>query len=232
MKVFCIIPARGGSKGIPNKNIIDFCGRPLLAWSILQAKKASVVEKVYVTSDSSKILRIAEENGAIGIRRPGDLSTDTSPSEEALLHALGDVEKRGDGCPDIVVFLQATSPLREAEDINGSVKKLLTGGFDSLFSMAVLEDFCVWAEQGGKLKGVTFDPMNRGKRQDRKPYYLENGSIYVFRSEILLRSGNRLGGKMSMFEMPFWKSFEIDTIEDIEIAKYFFQKRLLSKFET
>ncbi len=106
-----IIPARGGSKGIPGKNTIDFCGKPLVAWSILQALDAGMVQQVYVSSDDDLILDISEAYGASQIRRPAELAGDASASEEALLHALDFISRSGSPEPEYIVFLQATSPL-------------------------------------------------------------------------------------------------------------------------
>ena len=226
-QIIAIIPARGNSKSIPNKNLIDFCGKPLLAWSILQALDCSLVDEVYVSSDSEEILKAAKVYGAHGIKRPSELATDTATSESALLHAIDHIESFQKKKIDVVVFLQATSPLREPKDIDGAIRTFFKTDSDSMFSMAILEDFCVWARKEGDLRGITFDPLNRGRRQNREPVYLENGSIYVLHPQILRGHNNRLGGKISMFEMPFWKSYEIDTFEDIEICKYYFKKKLL-----
>ena len=226
--IVAIIPARGGSKGIPDKNIIHFCGKPLLAWSILQAREAECINEVYVSSDDQRILDIAVQFGALPIRRPKELATDASPSEEALIHALDEIERSSKSIPGLVVFLQATSPLREPEDIDGAVRKLIETKSDSLFTMAVLKDFCVWTRRGNDMIGLTFDPFNRTRRQEREPVYLENGSIYVFRPEILRKYHNRLGGKISTFEMAFWKSYEIDTMEDVDICAYYFERKLLN----
>ena len=223
-----IIPARGGSKGIPGKNLINFSGKPLLAWSILQAKAAQHVSQVYVSSDDDQIIAVAKEFGAVPIRRPAELATDTSSSEEALQHALVEISKGG-SLPALIVFLQATSPLREPEDIDGAISRLLETGADSLFSAALLEDFCIWKKEGGSLHGLTYDPCRRGVRQDREPLFLENGSIYVFRVEVLEKYNNRLGGQIEIFEMPFWKSYEIDTMAEVEICEYYFKKNELSR---
>ena len=225
-----IIPARGGSKGIPGKNLIEFCGKPLLAWSILQAKASQTIDSVYVTSDDDHILEVAVQYGAIPIRRPDELSTDIASSESALMHAL-DIVEASMNLPDFIVFLQATSPLRSKEDIDGAVRTIVEKNADSLFSMVTLDDFCLWKYEGKKLKGITYDPLNRGRRQDRAPLYLENGSIYVFRPQILRNLNNRLGGAISMFEMMYWKNYEIDTFEDIELCAYYFNTYLRKSWE-
>jgi len=222
-----IILARGGSKGIPNKNLINFAGKPLLAWTILQALAAKAVNAVFVSSDSKAILSVATQYGAHPIRRPDELSTDTASSEAALVHALDAITEEQGTESDTVVFLQATSPLREPSDIDGALAAFQSQGADSLFTDAVLDDLCAWYEEDGILKGKTFDPFNRGRRQDRKPLYLENGSIYVFKAALLRNTGNRLGGKIARYTMDYWKSFEIDTIENVELCEYYFRKHLL-----
>lgn len=225
--IIVIIPARGGSKAIPRKNLLSFCGKPLLAWSILQAKASKHIRQVYVSSDSKEILKVSEKFGAKGIERPECLATDTSSSEEALIHALDLVEKESAEKADLIVFLQATSPLRVAKDIDLAIETLAARKSDSLFSAAILDDYCIWQKAGSKLKSLTFDYLNRTRRQDRAPLYLENGSLYVFKPEILRRCHNRIGGKISVYLMPFWKSYEIDKREDLEICEYFMRRKIL-----
>ena len=223
--IVAIIPARGGSKGIPKKNLLNFCAKPLLAWSIEQACKSRHVEEVYVSTDSHEIAEVSAKFGAITIKRPNELSTDFSSSEEALLHAISEIEKQKP--VDTVVFLQPTSPLREENDIDDALEKMDSEGADSLFSTALLESFSVWEEVEGALKSLTYDYRNRGRRQDRKPYYLENGSIYIFKTPIIKKYGNRIGGKVTTYLMPFWKSYEIDDYNDIEICEYFMRKNII-----
>ena len=222
-----IIPARGGSKAIPGKNTMDFAGKPLLAWTILQALDSGVADTIYVSSDSNEILDAAVRYGAVAIRRPDELSADTATSELALIHALDNIRSDRGSDPERIVFLQATSPLREPSDIVNAVHAFDEQCADSLFSDAVLDDFCAWIEEDGMLKGKTFDPWNRGRRQERKPLYLENGSIYIFKPSLLRSTGNRLGGKIGRYSMPFWKSFEIDTLENAELCEFYFRKNLL-----
>lgn len=230
LEIVAVIPARGGSKGIPGKNIMDFCGKPLLAWTLLQAKAAKTIKHVYVSSDDEQILDISVLYGAKAISRPKELATDTATSESALLHVLDNIERESKSIPDLIVFLQATSPLREPDDIDNAVRKIIEDKADSLFSMSVLDDFCIWSIQDNNLKGLTFDPYNRGRRQDRQPLYLENGSIYIFKPDILRKCNNRLGGAITMYEMEGWKSYEIDRKEDLDIFEYFFKKYLLEKW--
>ena len=120
MNVVAIIPARGNSKGIKNKNIINFCNKPLIYWTIKQSLKSKyIAQNVYVTSDNRDILDLSASYGAMPIIRPDELSGDTSSSEDALLHAIEIIEKTTS--IDLVVFLQCTSPLREADDIDNAI---------------------------------------------------------------------------------------------------------------
>jgi N-acylneuraminate cytidylyltransferase len=221
-----LIPARGGSKGIPKKNIINFCGKPLIQWSIEAALGSNYIKDVYVSSDNRAILKISESAGAKTIVRPKILATNISSTEEALLHAIKEIEKK---YPiDIVVFLQATSPLRTSDDIDLALKEFLKNKTDSLFSASILHDPCIWIYKNKKFDSLTYDYKNRKRRQERKPLYLENGSIYIFKPRIIKLRGNRLGGKISVYLMPFWKSYEIDKPEDFEVCEYY-MKRYLSK---
>ena len=230
MEIICIIPARGGSKGIPGKNIIDFCGKPLLAWSILQAQQAKSVNAVYVTSDHEAILRVTEDFGAIPIRRPDELSTDAATSESALLHALDHIERERATNIDLVVFLQATSPLREPEDIDGAVQRLINEKADSLLSTGRLELYFIWHETDNGFMSLNYDYTRRQRRQDLKPQYVESGSIYVFKPHILRSMNNRLGGRITNYEMDFWKTWEIDSLEDKALCEWYFMNRLMPKF--
>lgn len=228
MNIIAVIPARAGSKGIKDKNIINFCGKPLLAWSILQAKASTRIDKVYVSTDGSNIADIAKQYGADVIERPAQLSSDTASSESALLHAIDTISQ---STPvDLVVFLQATSPIRELTDIDHAIDIFLKNDYDSLFSMCQLDDYCIWKETNKKLTSFTYDYKKRGRRQEREPLFLENGSIYLFKPEVLRTENNRLGGRIGMYEMPFNHSYEIDSEADIEICEYF-MKKVVNNYE-
>lgn len=232
MTILAIIPARGGSVGIPKKNLMDFCGRPLLEWSITHARQSNHVDEVWVSSDCEEILTCAKACGANGLERPVDLSTGTATSESALEHALMHWASNFGDIADIecIVFLQATSPLRNAEDIDKAIELFREQKADSLFSAAMLDDFCIW--DGNEVDGfnsLSYDHKNRGMRDTRPPLTLENGSIYVFKPEILIGENNRIGGKISVFYMPYWKSYEIDEPSDIEIVEWYMRHKILSK---
>ena len=224
LKVLAVIPARGGSKGIPRKNLQVVAGRPLIVHSIQHALGAPSVERVVVSTDDESIRRVAAEAGAEVITRPSEIAGDTAASEDALLHVL-DTLREGGYEPDIVVFLQPTSPLRSASDVEEAVQTLIREGADSLMSATPLEAF-VWRREKGELKSVTYDYRSRPRRQDIPEHFIENGSIYVFKPWVLREKRNRFGGKIAVYPMSFLQTLQVDEPRDLEIADK------LASFET
>lgn len=214
-----IIPARAGSKGIKNKNIIEFCGKPLIVWSIEQAIKAKCVDRVFVSTDGEQIAEIAQVAGADIIWRPQELASDTASSEDAIVHAVETIRRHEE--IDKIVFLQATSPIRQDDDIDKAMQVFESQNCDSLFSMSLLNDYCIWKKTNGKIDSYSYDYKKRGRRQERENLYLENGSIYIFTPDVLISHRNRLGGKIGMYEMPLDQSYEIDSIEDLPRCEFF-----------
>tara|TARA_B110000008_G_scaffold272594_1_gene305564 strand:+ start:344 stop:1048 length:705 start_codon:yes stop_codon:yes gene_type:complete len=226
-KVVAIILARGGSKGIPKKNILHFAGHPLVAWSILQAKIASNIDEVYVSSDSVEILKIADKYGAKTIKRPEEFATDSAKSEDAIIHALNVLDDEY----EIVIMLEPTAPLRNPEDLSNAVEMFRNKNWDSCFSGATLQDFLIWKkDQNGELISVNYDFKNQGPRQMREPDFVENGAIYMFKPKIMIEEKNRFGGKIGIFPNHFWQSFEIDEPDDWDFVELVFNKYLLQKY--
>ena len=222
--VAAIILARGGSKGIPRKNIIDFCGKPLMAWTLEQCLGAKGVDSVWVSSDCSEILDIGQRYGANPICRPEELSGDAASSETGWLHAIEFIENKM-GSIDLVLAPQVTSPLREAGDIERGLALFETDQYDSLFSCSLAEDLYFWQrEQDGRLESVNYDWRNRKRRQDHAPQYIENGSFYIFKPDVLRRFNNRFGERIGMVEMEFWKTFEIDSHETLRLCAALMQE--------
>lgn len=220
-----IIPARGGSEGVPGKNIIDVAGKPLIAWSIEQAKAARLVDDVFVSTDDEKIAEVSRQYGAKVVNRPAELASNTARSEDALIHAIGVIEKEHKVEIRRVIFLQATSPIRQNDDIDNAINIFTDQKADSLFSCTKIKDHFVWEEIDGNYSSVNYDFQNRKMRQDIKPQYLENGSIYVFKPELIKKEHNRLGGQIAIYEMPPWKSFQIDRRDDLNICEYYIKEK-------
>jgi len=208
MKIVTLIPARGGSKGIPRKNLIDIHGKPLIYYTI-KAARDSNVDEVWVSSEDEEILEVAKAHGAKTIKRPAALATDTATSESVLLHFAENVDF------DIIVFLQATSPMTTAEDINKAIEMMDT--HDSVLTVSELTQF-IWFD-----KKPSYDLSNRKRRQECEKTYLETGALFATKRENLLKSKNRLSGNIGFCMVPKLRSFDIDSYEDLEVIK-----RLLS----
>lgn len=229
MNTVAIILARGGSKGIPKKNIIDLCGKPLIAWTIENCIKGGA-DSVWVSSDSDEILDVSKQFGAKVIKRPDDISGDFATSEVAWLHAIEYIEELSGTNIDWVLAPQVTSPLREAKDIAAGIKKASMGEFDSFFSCSVAEDLFFWQRnESGEMDSVNYDWRNRKRRQDIPKQYIENGSFYLFKPEVLRTNNNRFGKKIGIVEMEFWKMFEIDSPEDLKMCKALMMEFLINK---
>ncbi|MEN8141971.1 MAG: acylneuraminate cytidylyltransferase [Thermodesulfobacteriota bacterium] len=213
MNTVAIIPARGGSKGIPRKNFIPFNGRPLIYWNIKAAQEAELVDQVMVSTDDPGIAAVSEAAGATVIVRPDKISTDIASSEDALLHALECIGKE----PELMVFLQCTSPLTQSEDIDNCIRKLIDNNADSAFTATESHRF-LW-KNSEKATGVNHDGAERKRRQDLEQEYAENGAVYVMRTAGFLQSRHRFFGKTVISEMPASRSWEIDTPEDILVAE-------------
>lgn len=217
--VVAIIPARGGSKGIPKKNLIAFCGKPLLVWSIEQALAAKEIHSVWVSSDDDEILDVAKQYGANPIRRPHSIAGDTASSESAWLHGIDTIMDSGLKIR-AVVGMQATSPLRKARDLDDAVRFFFSNRYDSLFSASPLGDFFIWRQKADHtLESLNYDYRNRSRRQDiSELQVVENGSFYIFTPDGLLQTGNRLSGNIGYFNMEFWKCFEINNTDDVKLC--------------
>ena len=218
-KIIAIIPARGGSKGIPGKNIRIVGGKPLLAWSIEQARQTAAICRVFVSTDSAEIAQVARDYGAEVIQRPQEISGDTASSESCLLHALDFLKHSLNLEPDLVAFLQATSPLRGTEDIGNAIQLLERERADSLFSACRVEGFVWRVDKAEQVRSFSYDHLARPRRQDAPEDLIENGSIYVFKPWVLRQGNNRLGGKIAVYRMPALISFQIDEPADLELIE-------------
>ncbi len=213
-----IIPARGGSKGIPGKNIKPLCGKPLIAWTIEAARAASRVGRVVVTTDDPAIAATAEAYGARVVGRPADLATDEASSESALLHALNALEAAGETLPATMAFLQCTAPLMTAADIDGTLA-LLDEGYDSAVTMTPFHYF-LWRDgPDGGAHGVNHEATRRLRRQDRTPEYQEVGAVYAMQTAGFRRHGFRFFGRIGRHLVPASRSLELDIPDDWSLAE-------------
>lgn len=220
-KFHAIILARGGSKGIKNKNLILINKKPLIYWSIKAAILAKQIDDVWVSSDSKKILEIAKKFGAKTIKRPKYLSNDTSSSEEGWLHAIQQIKQHR--LISHIVALQATSPIRGREDLDEAIRIIKTKKFDTLLSTSKRDAHFTWDKIKNKLVPNYSLKIKRKRRQKIVEKYIENGSFYIFPVEKFLKEKKRLFGKIGNYNQNKVKSFELDTKEDILLIETIFK---------
>lgn len=221
MNITAIIPARGGSKAIPQKNIKLLCGKPLIAYTIEEAKKSKYISSIIVSTDDNEIKNVALKYGAKIHNRSPDTAKDDSPSEDALLECINSMPKQ----PDILVFLQCTSPFTTIKDIDGTIEKLIAEQADCAFAVTPFHYF-LWSEDGN---GINHDKRIRNLRQNKKPQYLEAGSVYVMKTNGFIKHKHRFFGKVSLYIMPKDRVFEIDEPWDFELAQIIMEKRNVCK---
>ena len=208
MKVVTVITARGGSKGIPLKNIIDVNGQPLIHYSI-NASLRSDVDETFVCTDHNKIRTVSIEQGAKVEMRPYSLCDDIIMPDPTLVYFAEKQEF------DVLVFLQPTSPLIKPEYINAGIAHIKSGK-DSAFTVTEEHWIPRWSED---VKPVDWDIENRPRRQDKPKSFIENGMMYITTREQLLKSGLRYGGNIGFVHVPLYDSFQIDTLEDLELIR-------------
>jgi N-acylneuraminate cytidylyltransferase len=212
MKIVSVILARGGSKGIKDKNIKPLHGKPLIFFTI-EASNKSIVNETWVSTDHKKIAAVSREYGANVLRRPDEFATDISTSEEALIHFAKNIDF------DIMVFIQPTSPLIRSEDINGALNKFIKGKWDSLLTLVRQHNFQWKIEDGEVVKPTNYDFLNRPRRQDHGGYMVENGAFYITTKEAFQKSKCRISGDITFYEMPPHTYFELDEESDIIILE-------------
>ena len=218
-RIIAIIPARGGSKRLPGKNILQFLGKPLIAYSILLAKNCELVENVYVSTDDAKIAEVATAYGAIVINRPEELSTDNSRTVDAIRHTL-EVVMKSEVQPDGVLTLQPTSPLRPDELVRESIA-LFTSRYERIDSLVTVSEnrtkFGLIEEEYFKPVGYHFGQRS----QDMKKFYYENGLLYLTKTSILLKDNTLFGSNVMAKPIDsIYGEIDIDTQLDFEWAEY------------
>ncbi len=225
MRILAVVPARGGSKGIPRKNLAPVGGRPLLAWTVEAARTSRYAAggrlEVVVSTEDPEIAEAARTLGARVVDRPAALAQDQTPTEPVVRHAIADAIARGQR-PDLVVLLQATSPVRLPGSIDRAIDQLVQTGVDSLVGV-VPQPIFLWAPGPAPSDPPTalYPWRARPRRQDLTPEqlrYRETGSLYVTRTEIYESADNRLGGRIGLFVMAEVEGTDIDGPLDLALA--------------
>ncbi len=217
-----IVPARAGSKSVKRKNIKHLFGRPLIYWTIQAAQQSKFVREIFVSSDSSEILEISADLGAIPIKRPKELAEDTTLTSPVIKHAIEWIESSSEIEFDNLVVLQPTSPLRTAKHIDDAVEILrLHDGSKAVISVAKVDNapFKYLTIQNGFIQGLVSDALPFERRQDLPPLFAANGAIYLVDKQSFKENGSLLPNYTLPFIMEPKDSFDIDTEKDFELVE-------------
>ncbi len=210
-EIVALIPLRGGSKSIPKKNIKHIAGKPLCAWVLERAVACEAINHVYVSTDSDEIARVVGDlcMGINIMHRPAEMATDEASTESVMLHFAERVNF------DILVTIQATSPLLRAKHLDDAIKQFSDDGLESMLS-AVRATRFFWNDDGIP---INYDPLFRPRRQNFRGTFMENGAFYLTQRAILEKHRCRLGGRIGVFEMPKETALEIDEPSDWDTIK-------------
>lgn len=231
LRVLGLVPARGGSRGVPRKNIKELGGKPLLAYTAECALSATRLASVVLSTDDEEIAQIGRELGLhVPFLRPADLAKDTTPTYPVVIHALDELARGGEYF-DAVCLLQPTTPLRRPEDIDGCIELLESSNADSVVTVRrVPEEYnpswVFWKDENGKMSLATGEIVPVPRRQDLVPAFHRDGSIYVSRCESLRTSGNLYGEDLRGYETSQTEYVNIDTLDDWSAASVLMERNV------
>lgn len=231
-KVLAYIPARSGSKGIKDKNIIDVCGKPLIAYSIGAARKSKYVDRVIVSTDSAQYAEIAKEYGAeVPFLRPSELATDSSPEMETTLHLMQWMEENSkdlDKNFSIIIRLQPTSPLRTLDDIDKGLELFESKKADTIVSVTECPVIPLWMNtlpENLSMHNFISPEIRLKNRQDFPPYYQLNGAIFIARWDFIKQNKSWYSPESYALIMPSRRSVDIDNLFDLEFVCFLMEKK-------
>ncbi|HOW27023.1 MAG TPA: acylneuraminate cytidylyltransferase family protein [Elusimicrobiota bacterium] len=227
-RILCIIPARGGSKGLPGKNIRLLAGKPLIAYTIDQARKSRYIDRVIVSTDSPRIAAVSRRHGAeVPFLRPARLARDSSGTVDVLVHAVNWLRDRDDGAYDIIVLLHVTTPLRGVRDIDESIDLLVRRRAPSVFSVAEAHRNPYFNMVKINARGAVtlVNPGEFKTRQSAPTVYDMNSSVYVWWTKTLLRGRRVILPGSRIYLMPKERSVDIDDAFDFLVAESLLKRR-------
>jgi len=224
--ILAIIPARGGSKRLPGKNVKPLLGKPLITYSIEQAKQTTHTMRIVVSTDDAEIKKVSLKCGAEVLDRPADLATDTATTMSVLHHVVKTLQSRGYS-PDIVVLLQPTCPMRLPVDIDACVRKLIDTGADSVVTVREIDEPPHWMMQlGDGDRTSLFMKEQITRKQDIPKLYILNGGVYAIKTNVLLKQERYvMGPDNRAVIMPRERSYDIDTPEDFELVEFLLKRQ-------
>ena len=228
LNILSIIPARGGSKGIPMKNLIKLNKKPLLEYTLKASLDSKLITKTVVSTDNTKISDYVIQFGAEVILRPKKLSTDKSSIEPVIFHTLDVLRKKQNYVPDLIVLLQNTSPLRNSKHVDESIKLLLKKKYDSVFS-AFKSHYFLWKMHSTGSTPINYSPKKRPNRQEMHDQFIENGALFVTKYSSFIKNASRMSGKIGIYEMPEELSYQIDSHHDKNLIKNIMKRKWCTK---
>ncbi|MFE2425710.1 cytidylyltransferase domain-containing protein [Streptomyces sp. NPDC059373] len=217
-RVLAVIPARGGSKGVPGKNLAPVGGVPLVARAVRACREARLITDVVVSTDDPSIAEAARGAGAEVVLRPAAIAGDTATSEAAVLHAMDDYEARHQAVVDVVLLVQCTSPFITHEEVQGVAAAVVEEGADSALTAAPTHGFLWRTDEDGAF-GVNHDKASRPRRQDRPQEFLETGTAYAMRADGFRTAGHRFFGRTTVVRTDPDRVLEIDEPGDLDRAR-------------
>lgn len=227
--VMGLIVARGGSKGVPKKNLRLLAGKPLISWTFQAARMSRSLDQTFLSTDSAEIAALASATGIkVPFMRPAELAGDSSPVVDAAIHALDWLAENSSYRPDYLMLLQPTSPFRTGADIDSAIA-LLTGREDAVISVAEMGQHPYYArtiDQAGRLRNLIETGKTELRRQDLPPVYTENGAIYLVRADSLRRDRRWIPDNSLAYIMTRGASLDIDTEQDFQIADFMMRQSM------
>jgi len=218
-----LIPARGGSKGLPRKNIRPLLGKPLIAWTIEQAKVSKYVDKVVVSTDDEEIAEVAKQYGAkVPFMRPKELARDDTPGIDVVFHAMNWFTKNKNKQYDLIILLQPTSPLRTAEDIDKAIELLFLKKAKAIVSVCEVDHHPLWTNtlpENGCMKDFIRKEIMNKNRQELPTFYGLNGAIYLAYWDYIKEQKGFFGKETFAYIMPKERSVDIDSELDLKLAE-------------
>ena len=220
--VLAIIPARGGSKGLPGKNIKELCGKPLIAWTIEQAKSCDDSDRIVVSTDDEEIAEVAKKYSAeVPFVRPPELASDTATTIDVIFHAINWLKEHEDYRPEYILLLQPTSPLRSGEDINGAIQMLKDKDVRAVVSVCETDHYPWWSNilpADDNMKDFLRPEILNKRRQDLPVFYRLNGAIYLADTDYLREQNSFLGPDTFAYKMSKERSVDVDSDIDFKLA--------------
>lgn len=228
MDVIAIIPARGGSKGIPRKNIKNINGKPLISYTIAETKKSKYIKRIIVSTEDKEIAEISKKHDAeVPFIRPKELAEDSTPGIDPIIHCINWLKSNEKNVPKYICLLQCTSPFRNAKQIDEAFEKLISEDADSIVSVCESEITPYWMKkiENGRIKDFLEDVTFYARRQDTPKVYRLNGAIYIAKTEALLKNKNWYTENTLAYIMDRKSSIDIDDMIDFKFAEFLMKEK-------